>query len=78
MIYGSIPGIDKPVSRLVQGTVMVNSAERETGFQLLDDVLALGGTTFDTGHVYGNGDNERSVGEWVRTRGRTTAAIANA
>ena len=69
MIYGSIPGIDKPVSRLVQGAVMVNSADAEAGYNLLDEVFALGCTTIDTGHVYGNGDVERTVGAWVRDRG---------
>ena len=69
MFYGTLPGLDKPVSKLVQGTVMVNSAEERASFQLLDEVFALGCTTFDTAHVYGNGDNERTVGRWVRERG---------
>lgn len=69
MLYGTLPGLDKPVSRLVQGTVMVSSAEERASFQLLDEVFALGCTTFDTAHVYGNGDNERTVGRWVRERG---------
>jgi aryl-alcohol dehydrogenase-like predicted oxidoreductase len=69
MQYGKLPGIDKPISRLVQGTVMVNSKEQEAGFRLLDEVFALGCTTFDTAHVYGSGDNERTVGKWVRERG---------
>ncbi|NUL82236.1 MAG: aldo/keto reductase [Armatimonadetes bacterium] len=68
MIYGQISGIDKPVSRLVQGTVMINSAEKEQGFRLLDAIFEQGCTAFDTAHVYGNGDNERTVGEWIRTR----------
>ncbi|MBC8170086.1 MAG: aldo/keto reductase, partial [Anaerolineae bacterium] len=69
MQYGTVPGIDKPISRLVQGTLMVNSKEMDTGFALLDDVLALGGNTFDTAHVYGAGDNERTFGRWIRERG---------
>jgi len=69
MEYGYLPGIDKPISRLVQGTVMVNSRQLEQGFALLDDVFALGCTAFDTAHVYGSGDNERSVGRWVNERG---------
>lgn len=68
MQYGKVLGIDKPVSRLVQGTVMVNSKELDRSFALLDAVLALGGNTFDTAHVYGNGDNERTVGRWVNDR----------
>ena len=69
MQYGTLPGIEKPISRLAQGTIMVNSKELEKGFALLDDILELGCTAFDTGHVYGQGDNERTVGRWVRDRG---------
>ncbi len=69
MEYGRLPGIDKPISRLVQGTVMIQSSRLEASFKLLDDIFALGCTTFDTAHVYGNGDNERTVGQWVRERG---------
>jgi aryl-alcohol dehydrogenase-like predicted oxidoreductase len=69
MQYGEVPGIGKPVSRLVQGTVMINSAKFDEGCALLDAVLGLGCNTFDTAHVYGGGDNERSVGRWVNDRG---------
>jgi aryl-alcohol dehydrogenase-like predicted oxidoreductase len=69
MLYGSIPGLDKPVSRLVQGTVMVRSDSWDTSVELLDAVVALGGNTFDTAHVYGQGDNERTFGRWVNERG---------
>ena len=69
MRYSTIAGIDKPISRLVQGTVMVSSKDVEGGFKLLDDVYALGCTTFDTAHVYGSGDGERTVGRWINERG---------
>ncbi|MEJ7842869.1 MAG: aldo/keto reductase [Rubrobacter sp.] len=69
MIYGRGPGIERPVARIVQGTVMVRSAEEEQGFALLDEVFEAGGTTFDTAHQYGNGDSERAFGRWVRGRG---------
>lgn len=69
MKYGSIPGIARPVSRLVQGTVMVNSRELDAGFALLDGIYALGCNAFDTAHVYGNGDGERTLGRWIRERG---------
>ncbi len=68
MRYGSVQGIDKPISRLVQGTVMINSANLAESFILLDGIFELGCTTFDTAHVYGNGDNERTVGKWIRER----------
>jgi aryl-alcohol dehydrogenase-like predicted oxidoreductase len=69
MLYGEIPGIDKPVSRLAQGTLMVTSEREEWGFRLLDEIFALGCTTFDTAHAYGQGDSERTLGRWVNSRG---------
>jgi aryl-alcohol dehydrogenase-like predicted oxidoreductase len=69
MEYATIPGIDKPISRLVQGTVMISSDTVEQSFALLDAVLDLGCTTFDTAHVYGTGDVERTFGRWLHDRG---------
>ena len=70
MQYGQIPGIAKPVSRLVQGTMMIHTDHLEQSFALLDAVYALGCTTYDTAHVYGgNGNTERAFGQWVRDRG---------
>jgi aryl-alcohol dehydrogenase-like predicted oxidoreductase len=67
--YGRVPGVEKPVARIVQGTVMITSSEEERSFALLDEVFAEGGTTFDTAHQYGGGDSERTFGKWVRERG---------
>ncbi len=69
MRYGSVPGIDKPVSRLVQGTVMISSQELDRSFALLDGIFAQGCNTFDTAHQYGNGDSERVLGRWIEARG---------
>ncbi|MCL5998917.1 MAG: aldo/keto reductase [Chloroflexi bacterium] len=68
MQYGHIQGMNKPISRLVQGTMMVSSKELEKSFALLDAVFEQGCNTFDTAHVYGGGDNERTVGRWVNER----------
>lgn len=69
MQYGKVPGVDLPVSRLVQGTVLMSSNDLDGSFRLLDEVFALGCNSFDTAHLYGGGDNERTVGRWVRERG---------
>jgi aryl-alcohol dehydrogenase-like predicted oxidoreductase len=69
MDYGHIPGIDKPISRLVQGTTMLSSEDLAGGFALLDAVFAQGCTAFDTAHGYGKGDSERVLGGWLRDRG---------
>ncbi|MBZ0292616.1 MAG: aldo/keto reductase, partial [Anaerolineae bacterium] len=69
MEYGNIPGVTKPLSRIIHGTTMIGSKDLDYSFDLLDSVLALGITTFDTAHVYGGGDNERTVGRWFNDRG---------
>jgi 1-deoxyxylulose-5-phosphate synthase len=69
--YGRVPHVEKPVARIVQGTVMIRSEEEgdeARSFALLDEVFAQGGTTFDTAHRYGGGDSERTLGRWVRDR----------
>lgn len=69
MEYGRIEGVNKPVARVVQGTIMIESARQDESFALLDAIYAEGGNTFDTAHVYGNGDCERTFGRWVQARG---------
>jgi aryl-alcohol dehydrogenase-like predicted oxidoreductase len=69
MKYGQIPGVGKPVARVVQGTTMISTAEQERSSALLDAVLEQGGTTFDTAHVYGRGEVERALGRWISDRG---------
>ena len=69
MKFGTLPNIDKPISRLVQGTVMCTTEEQGYVNELLDAVLASGINTFDTAHVYGMGESEKSVGAWINARG---------
>ncbi len=69
MEYGQIEGVGKPISRLVQGTVAMSPAQPEAAFALLDAVFAEGCTALDTAHVYGKGESERMVGNWLRERG---------
>lgn len=75
MKYGHIAGIDKPISRLVQGSVMVTMRDLEGSFAILDAVFAMGCTTFDTAHVYGQGDNERAMGRWIAERGNREQVV---
>ena len=44
MEYGNVPGIDKPISRIVQGMMQVKSKDEADGFALLDGVYAQGCT----------------------------------
>jgi len=69
MMYGRIPGLEKPVSRLVFGCDSNNTMPDTV--VMLDDYFERGGNTFDTSYGYGNpnGATERNLGEWIRTRG---------
>jgi aryl-alcohol dehydrogenase-like predicted oxidoreductase len=70
MRYGEIPGVNKPVARVIQGTTMLGTDLDEAhSFALLDDVYALGCNTIDTAHVYGGGSSERIIGKWLQARG---------
>ena len=75
MQYGNVPGVTKPIARLVQGTVMISTSKLDESFALLDGVLELGGTTFDTAHGYGNGDVERTMGRWMKARGNRDQVV---
>lgn len=68
MEYGKVKGLNKKVSRIAQGTIMLNAAKAEEGFSLLDGVYALGCNTFDAAHIYGGGASERVLGQWLEKR----------
>ncbi len=70
MEFVRLPGIDKPLSRLVQGSDMITRWRDADAFRLLDAVYDRGCRVIDTAHVYGDGANERRVGRWLRARGR--------
>ena len=70
MQYGNVPGVSKPISRLVQGTAntVFDPSKPAQAFALLDLAMEHGVNTFDTAHCYGEG-NESTLGRWVRERG---------
>ena len=67
MTYGSIPGVDKRVSRLVMGCD--NQMNLAHASAMFDAFYEIGGTTFDTAYIYGGGYIEKLFGQWVRNRG---------
>ena len=69
MTYGTVKGVSRPVSRLVQGTVPLSEEDIDGSFALLDAVFAAGGRAFDTAHNYGGGACERVLGRWYNDRG---------
>ncbi len=75
MDYGNVAGIDKPVSRIVFGTVRLRGRGlpwlpsrtlEQQAFSLLDRSFELGCNTFDTARIYW--DSERTLGVWIRER----------
>lgn len=69
MTYGTVSGVAKPVSRLVQGTIPLTEDDLPASFALLDGVFEAGGRAFDTAHGYGGGACERVLGSWYNDRG---------
>lgn len=69
MQYGHIQGIDKKISRLVQGCVRLSSKTANQDFLFLDSIWETGCNAFDTAHCYGAGDSEKTLGQWVQRRG---------
>jgi 1-deoxyxylulose-5-phosphate synthase len=65
---GKVPHVGKSISRLVLGSVPLSTSDQEAGYALLDAYLAEGGNTIDLAHVYGGGDQQRVVGQWMRDR----------
>ena len=69
MKYGTIAGVNKPVSRLIQGLVMISTDDPEGSMALLDGIYEQGCTTFDTALVYAGGKSETMLGRWIASRG---------
>ena len=68
MEYNKIEGVEKPVARLLQGTVMLQADARDANRRLLDCLFEHGFTCFDTAHGYGGGACERELGSWIHDR----------
>jgi aryl-alcohol dehydrogenase-like predicted oxidoreductase len=66
MEYRNIPNIEKPLSRIVMGTLNPMT-HNEDCFEMLDAVYETGINVFDTAAAYG--DAEASLGRWIRSRG---------
>ena len=66
MPCGRIPGLDKPVSRLVFGCD--NQRDFRHGAAVWDDWFERGGNAFDTSVIYGGGSMEVNLGLWMQAR----------
>ncbi len=65
MKYGTIPHLNKQISRLVIGVVAASMNYADVMF---DEFFALGGNTFDTAYHYGP-KSEGYLGRWIAKRG---------
>lgn len=75
MLYGTVEGITKRVSRLVLGTMIINTRERDRSFELLDAAAECGINTLDSAHGYAGGDSERAIGLWMQARGNREKTV---
>jgi aryl-alcohol dehydrogenase-like predicted oxidoreductase len=66
--YGSIPDVDKRVSRLVLGSMVFSTEKQALTNELLDRWIEVGGTAVDTARVYSGGTSEQAFGNWVKSR----------
>ena len=69
MKYGEIPGIGKKISRIVMGTMLEGQyIHRPAAHVLFDEFVRHGGNCFDTAVVYGGGESEIALGQWLKNR----------
>lgn len=71
----TLPGLDRSTSALGLGTVRFTSDSARAAFDLLDAWVAAGEALVDTAAVYGGGESELVVGEWLRLRGTRDRVI---
>jgi 1-deoxyxylulose-5-phosphate synthase len=69
MKYGTIPDVERPVSRLVMGSMVFSTEKQELTNELLDRWIEAGGTAIDTARVYAKGTSEEAFGAWLQSRG---------
>jgi 1-deoxyxylulose-5-phosphate synthase len=75
MEYLRLEPVATPLSRLALGTLGFSPATRDRDFAVLDAWVAAGGTAIDTAHVYEDGDAERLLGHWLRSRPGTRERV---
>ncbi len=63
-----IPGVDKEISQLILGTMMYSPDTYHHSTKMLDTFFEEGGNALDTAHIYGGGNSERVIGQWMQER----------
>ncbi len=64
MRFGMLPGLDKPVAKLVAGGMIAQTIQGQIA---LDDYFERGGNAFDSGFIYKGCD--AALGRWIASRG---------
>lgn len=71
----TIPGLEKPVTTLIQGSDYFKPSVYEKVCSVLDRYIAIGGNTIDTAHIYCGGESEVAIGMWLKERGNREDVI---
>lgn len=66
--YRVIEGVERPLSRLVIGTMPFDGSDLTKAFEILDAFAAAGGNAIDTAHSYHRGGSELTLGKWMAAR----------
>ena len=69
MDYISIPGVSKPVSRLIKGTDYFTHETYARAAANMEAFLAIGGNAVDTAHIYCGGQSEEAIGRYMEETG---------
>ena len=73
MKYDRIAGINKDISKLVMGCD--NQDDINEASKLWDHWLEVGGNMFDTAFIYGGGNHEKVLGQWLTNNNREDVLI---
>jgi 1-deoxyxylulose-5-phosphate synthase len=75
MKYATIPGLDRPASRVVLGSMALTPQQQDLSDALLDGFLSRGGNLIDSAHIYRGGGSERAIGSWLQRRKQREAVL---
>jgi aryl-alcohol dehydrogenase-like predicted oxidoreductase len=69
MLYRYFAPLQRELSRLVLGTMVLDPEHPALTFEMLDAWRAAGGNVVDTAHIYRSGGSEREIGRYLQERG---------
>ena len=80
MQYIELPGVDTPMSRVVQGAISLFALDDPSRFALLDAAVDAGINAFDTAVNYATPDDsvDAILGRWIRHRGGREGLVISA